>query len=421
MAKIKQIRSRQILSGKGEPTIETTVILNDGRFGVGSVPSAGAGGNYEAVELKDKDLEMYQGKGVLKAISNITDIIAPELLDMEATKQQDIDKKMIELDGTANKTRLGANAILSVSIAACKAAAQSSMLPLFLYLREYIKKESLTLKIPTPIFSLISGSKDEDGSDFKDFSVFSASSKNYSDSLVIASKAYESLKNNLKTNNLSTLISDLGSFSPRVSSNEYALGLIKQSLDAANLRLGFDLFIGIDVCANNFYKDGKYKIKDKANTLSSSELSLYYQDICKNYNILYLEDPFADEDLDGWAEYTSSFSAQTLVVGDNLTATNLYRLQMAIEKKAITGMAIKPLQIGTVIESLAAVEVARATGLKIIASSRSHETNDDFIADFAVAVSADYVRFGSIARGEMVSKYNRLSDIDKQLKSLEVK
>ncbi|HKC14852.1 MAG TPA: phosphopyruvate hydratase [Patescibacteria group bacterium] len=420
MAKIKQIRARQILSGKGEPTIETTVILSDGRFGIASVPSAGAGGNYEAVELRDKDSEVFQGRGVLKAIANITDIIAPALLDMDATKQQEIDKKMIELDGTSNKARLGANAILSVSIAVCKAAAQSSTLPLFLYLREYIKKENLVLKTPAPIFNLLNGNK-EDGADFKDFSVFTASSKNYSDSLIIISRVYESLKETLRTNGLSTLVSDKGGFSPKVSSNEYALGLIKQGVETANLRLGFDLFTGVDVCANNFYKDGKYKIKDKASTLSSSELSLYYQEICKNYNVLYLEDPFADEDLEGWSQFASNFSADTLVVGDNLTATNLYRLQMALDKKAITGMVIKPLQIGTVIESLAAVEVARAAGLKIIVSSRSHETNDDFIADFAVAVSSDYTRFGSIARGEMVSKYNRLSDIEKQLKSLEVK
>lgn len=421
MAKIKQIRARQILSGKGEPTIETTVILSDGRFGIASVPSAGSGGNYEAMELRDKDLDAFQGKGVSKAIANITDIIAPALIDMDSTKQQDIDKKMIELDGTANKTRLGANTMLSVSIAACKASAQSSLLPLFLYLREYIKKEDLTLKIPTPIISILNGNKDEDGADFKDFSILTAASKSFSDSILIGNKIYESLKENLKTNNLSTLISDTGGFSPRVSSNEFALGLIKQGIDTANLRLGFDVFIGVDVSANNFYKDGKYKIKDKANSISSSELSLFYQDLIKDFSILSIEDPFADEDLDGWTNFTAVSSAQTLIIGDNLTATNLYRLQTALDKKAITGVAIKPLQIGTVIEALAAVEVSRAAGLKIVTSSRSHETNDDFIADFAVAVSSDYVRFGSLARGEMVSKYNRLLDIEKQLRSLETK
>lgn len=418
MAKIKQIRARQILNGAGEPTIETTVILSDGRFGISSVPSAVSPGNYEAVELRDRNTEDFQGKGVLKAITNIKDVISPALLDIDATKQQEIDRKMIELDGTANKSRLGANSILSVSIAVAKAAAQSSLLPLFLYLREYIKKENLVLKTPTPVVSLMSGNKEEDGADFEDFSVFPPASKSYSETLSMISKINKSLKDNLKTENLSTLVSDFGGLSPKVSSNETALNLVKQSIEGANLRPGFDVFLGLDPSANNFYKDGKYKIKDNASALSSKDLSNFYQDISKRFNILYLEDPFSDNDLDAWSQFSAVFSAQTLVVGDNLVATNPYRLQMALDKKAITAVAIKPLQIGTVIESLAVVEVARASGLKIIPSSRSQETNDDFIADFATAVSADYVKFGSLSRGEMIAKYNRLSEIDSQIKSL---
>lgn len=416
MAKIKTINARQILNGKGEPTIETTVILNDGRFGSASIPAAGFAGNYEAMELYDHDPEKYQGKGVKKAISNITDTIAPMLIDMEATKQQEIDKKMIELDGTANKGRLGANAILSVSIAVCKAAAQSSLLPTYLYLREYIRKENQVLKIPTPIFSVLEGNN-FDGADFKDFAILMTSSQTFSIGLNMISKIYNSLKNLLQTNNLSTLTSEMGGFSPALDSNEHALNLITQSIESANLRLGFDLFLALDANSETFFKDQKYKIKDRASSLSSNELSSYYMDICKRFNILYVEDPFSEEDLDGWINFTASSSSQALIVGDNLTATNPYRLQTALEKKAITGITIKPLQVGTVIESLAVVEVARESGLKIVTSSRSGETNDDFIADFAVAVSSDYIKLGGVTRGEMVSKYNRLLDIENHLKS----
>lgn len=418
MAKIKEVRARQILNGVGEPTIEATVILSDGRFGTASVPSASSAGNYEAVELRDRDKEDFGGLGVQKAITNIKDLIAPALEGMDATKQQEVDKKMIELDGTANKGRLGANATLSVSIAVAKAAAQSSLLPLFLYLREYIRKEGLLLKTPTPIFNVLSGNKEEDGADFEDFSIFPPASKDYSDTIKIVSKITTALKENLKTENLSTLVSDFGGLSPKVSSNEEALTLIKQSIEAVNLRPGFDMFLGIDPCADNFLREGKYKIKDKAALLSSKDLSLYYADICKRFNILYIEDPFSSDDMDAWSNFTSINSTQTLIVGDNLVATNPYRLQMSLDKKAITGVTIKPLQIGTVIESLAVVEVARASGLKIIPSARSRETNDDFIADFATAVSADYVKFGSLSRGEMIAKYNRLAEIDSQIKSL---
>lgn len=417
MAKIKEIRARQILNGAGDPTIETTVILSDGRFGIASVPSAASAGNYEAVELRDSNYDDYGGRSVLQAIGNIERTIAPALIGMEAGKQQEVDRKMIELDGTSNKSKLGANAILSVSIAVAKAAAQSSLLPLFLYLREYIKKDALVLKTPTPVFNMLSGNL-ENGADFEDFSIFPPTYKNCKESMVMAYKIFQALKSNLKTQNLSTLVSDFGGLSPNISNNESALNLLKESIEATNQRLGFDVFIGLDPCADNFYKEGKYKIKDHATPLSAKDLSSFYLDICKRFNVLYIEDPFSSDDLDSWAEFTTASGAQTLAVGDNLVATNPYRLQVALGKKALNAIAVKPLQIGTVIESLAVVEVARTSGLKIIPSVRSQETNDDFIADFATAVSADYVRFGSLSRGEMVAKYNRLAEIDSQIKSL---
>lgn len=418
MAKIKEIKAREILNGKGEPTIETTVVLSDGKFAVASCPTGTTAGNYEAVELRDKNSERFQGRGVLTAVSNVNKIIAPNLLGMDADKQQEIDKKMIELDGTSNKGRLGANATLSVSIAVAKAAAQSSVLPLFLYLRQYLRSENLTLKIPTPIFNLLNGNKSENGADFKSFLIMGATSKTYSESISMANVIYNSLKNILKTNNLSTLISDQGGFAPKVSTNEEAFSYVKQSIDNISLRLGFDVFMGIDASGNNIYEEQKYKIKDRVTPLSSSELSNYYEEMSKQFNILYIEDPFSDEDWNAWSDFAANVSSVALTVSDNLTATNPYRLQIALDKKAITGIIIKPSQIGTVIEALAVVEVARQSGLKIITSVRSEETNDDFIADFAVAVSSDYIKFGSLARGEMIAKYNRLLEIDEQLKTL---
>ena len=407
MAKIKQVRAREILNGAGELTIETTVILSDGRFGISSVPSSHTAGAYEASSLLTS-----------KAVSNVKDIIAPAVIGMDAEKQQEVDKKMIELDGTANKGRLGANAILSVSMSVAKAAAQSSMLPTFLYLREYIRKENLTLKIPTPIVTLINGNREENSSDFKDIMVMPPSSLGFSDSITTINKVRSSLLEDLRTENLSTLSSNLGGYSPRVLSNENALNLVKQGIESSNLRLGFDLFMAIDANAKSFYNEGKYKIKDNAQTMSAQDLSIVYSDLIKKFNLIYIEDPFIEEDWGGWTEFTANNSAQTLVVGDNLIVTNPYRLQMALDKKAVTGVVIKPIQIGTVIEAIAVVEVARIAGLKVIVSGRSAETNDDFIADFAVGVSADYVRFGSLNRGELVTKYNRLLDIEKQIKSL---
>ena len=419
MAKIKQIFATEILNAKGHPTIEATVTLTDGSIGIASCPSGTSMGKYEAVEIRDKDEKRFQGLGVLNAIMNIEEIIAPNLVGMEATKQQDIDKKMIALDGTNNKARLGANAVLSVSMAVAKAAAKSSVLPLFLYLREFIKRENTPLKIPTPLFNLINGGMHAEGSlDFQEFLVIPATSKKYEDALQIGTNVYAALKKSLETNNLSTLIGDEGGYSPKVASNQDALVMLKQVIEGLNLRLGFDVFLGLDAASNNFYENQQYHIHDKSIGLSSKDLIEFYKTLNNDYHFLYLEDGLAEDDWEGWTNLCADLSQQTLIVGDDLTATNPYRLQMALDKKTITGIIIKPNQIGTVMEALAVVEMARDAGLKITVSHRSGETNDDFIADFAVAASADYVKFGAPVRGERVAKYNRLLQIQRQLKSL---
>jgi enolase len=292
-------------------------------------------------------------------------------------------------------------------------------LPLYLYLREFIKKDNLPLKIPTPLFNVINGGKHaEDNFDFQEFMIIPATSKTFEESLKMATDIYSSLRKNIETNNLSSLIGDEGGFSPKLASNQEALLLLKRSVESANIRLGFDVFFGMDAASNNFYSENSYHIRDKSNALSGKDLIAFYKLLNDEYHFLYLEDGLAEDDWDNWTQLCSELSGQTLIVGDDLTTTNPYRLQTALQKKAITGIIIKPNQIGTVIEALAVVEMAREAGLKITVSHRSGETNDDFIADFAVAVSADYAKFGAPARGERVAKYNRLSQISTQLKAL---
>lgn len=418
MSKIKHVFAREILNSKGIPTVEATVILNDDTSGIASCPSGTSVSSYEAADLKDRDPNRFSGMGVLKAVENVSSVIAPAIIGMDVEKQQDIDKKMIELDGTMNKSKLGANSILAVSMACAKAAAKSSRLPLFIYLREFLKKEGQTLKIPTPAFNLINGGKHARGTiNFQEFLLIPATSKSFSENLEIAHSIFFSIKSLLEAQNDITLVGDEGGFSPRLPTNYDVLTLLARAVDSSKHRLNYDVFLGMDLASSSFHNGSSYKISDKPAPLSTDELLEYYRNLQKEFKFLYLEDPFSEDDFSGWTKITEEFGQQTLIVGDDLVATNPYRLQIAIEKKAITGVIIKPDQIGTVIEALAVVEAARQLNLKIVVSHRSAETNDDFIADFSVAVTADYVKFGAPNRGERLAKYNRLWEIEKQLKT----
>lgn len=419
MAIIKKISALEILNAKGNPTIETTVTLGDGAVGIASCPSGTSVGKFEAKELKDNDPKRYQGQGVLKAVEAVEKIIAPKLVGMDATNQPLIDRTMIELDQTPEKVRLGANSILSVSMAICKASAQNARLPVFLHLRQFLKEDKLPLKISIPIFNLINGGLHADNNlNFQEFIVVPATSKSYLESLLTGVSVYKNLKEVLKGKNLSTLVGDEGGYSPALSTNIEALSLLKEAIEATSLRLGLDVFLGLDAASDNFYQNGLYQLKDKPAGFSSNDLIAYYQNLYAQYKLLYLEDPFSENDPDGWTNIYTKMGSNTLIVGDDLIATNPLRLQMAINKKAINAVIIKPNQIGTVTEALAVVEMAKISGLKVIVSHRSGETNDDFIADFAVAVGADYCKFGAPARGERVAKYNRLLKIYKQIKEL---
>lgn len=422
MAKIKHIKAREILDSKGNPTIETTVVLQDGTFAIAACPSGTSVGTYEAVELRDHDEKRFKGLGVLKAIENIETVISPKLIGMEVSHQRDIDRTMIELDGTQNKSRLGANAILSVSIAVCKAASQASLLSPFMYLRHFLQKELHSIKIPTPLFNLINGGKHAgDNVNFQEYHVIPASSKPFQEGLQIGISIYKSLAIVLKNNSLPNTVGDEGGYAPVLSNNQEPFSLLKQAIESTSYRLDFDVFFGLDAASGSFYHNNQYLLKDKSSSYSSKDLIAYYKDLNSKYHLLYLEDGLSEDDWEGWEHLSKELSSETLIVGDDLTVTNPYRLQMALDKKAINGIIIKPNQIGTVIEALAVVEVAREAGLKITVSHRSGETNDDFISDFAVAVSSDYVKFGAPARGERVAKYNRLLAIEKQIEQIGLK
>lgn len=416
MAKIKEIHSREVFTSQGAPTIETTVVLDDGTISVASVPSEDLDSRYAAVNLIDNELKHFQGHGVLKAVANVTNVIAPKLAGFEVNKQQEIDRIMIELDGTQNKSRLGANAILSVSMAVAKAAAKSSGYPLFLYLHQFIKNENFQAKLPTLILSMINGGRRaENLLDFRDFFIIPASFKTFEESLQIGFALQSSLHTILKGNNLLPLFSIEGGYALPLANNAEAFSLLSQALESINIRLGYDVFFGIDASADSFYINGDYRIKDRSTSMSSDDLISFYANLISAYHILYIEDPLGVEDWDGWEKISKKISEGTIIIGDLLTATNPYRLQMALAKKAISGIAIKPIQIGTVIEALAVMEIARISGLKIVVSHQSGSSADDFLADFAVAVGADYVNFGPLTRCEYMVKYNRLLEIEKQL------
>ncbi len=418
MAKIRQLIAREILDSRGVPTIETRVILDDGNSAVASSPSGTSKSSYEAFELRDGDTTRYEGMGVRNAVQTVMQVIAPKLIGLEATDQRIVDRTLIELDGTHTKSKLGGNTIYSVSKAVARAASQSLYQPLFLYLRNYINKENLPLKIPTPAMSLINGGSHAGNNvDFQEFLVIPATYQSFSNALEMGVAVYHNIRAQLEKNHMVHTIGDEGGFAPVFEKNEDVFDLISQAVSSASWRLGYDIFIGLDAAAKNFYKDKFYKIKDKATSMKSDELVTLYEDLIKKYHILYLEDPLAEDDWEGWSMILPKLSQRALVVGDDLTATNPYRLQMALNKNAINGVVIKPNQIGTVMETLAVVAIARHAGLKVIVSHRSGETNDDFIADLSVAVAADYVKFGGPARGERVGKYNRLLQIESQLQA----
>jgi len=410
--KIKDIYAREILDSRGDPTIETTVVLENKTAATSSVPSGVSRGKYEALELRDGDPNRYHGKGVLRAITNINTLIKPKILGMEAKNQLEIDKTLINLDGSENKSKLGANAILSVSQAACKAAALEKNISLFVYISHLYGLEPQKMKIPIPIFNLIEGGKHGAGDlDFQEFHVIPSGQKTYAENLRAGQEIYQAVKKTLIRRGEIHSVGDEGGFAPNLSANLDALEVLASAIQETSYVLKRDVFLGLDVAAGCFYQNEEYKAKDKTIPCNSEGLINFYQKLLTQYPLLNLEDPFWENDWESWQKITESFP-QVLIVGDDLLATNKKRAQQAIEKRACSAILVKPNQIGTITEAIEVIKTARQANWKIIVSHRGGETNDDFIADFAVGVRADYVKFGAPARGERIAKYNRLLKIE---------
>lgn len=417
MIKIKSIKAREILDSRGEPTVETKVVLEDGSLGLASVPAGTSIGKYEAVELRDQDPERYKGMGVLKAVGNVNEVIAQKLVGMAARPQLEIDKVLIQLDATPNKSNLGANAILSVSQAICEAGAATKKIPIYSHVADLYGLKKEELKMPIPTFNLINGGKHGAGNlDFQEFHIIPLGEKSYAEALRMGEEIYHTVEEVLIRHGAIHSVGDEGGFAPNLFTNLDALEVLIEAIKEAGYELGKNVFLGLDVAASTFYKEGRYKIRDRTMPLDAGEFVTYYRDLNKQYPLHSLEDPFFEDDWFGWAEVVKALP-QVIVVGDDLLCTNKQRVEEAIKKKACNAILVKPNQIGTIAETIEVIKVARQANWKVVVSHRSGETNDDFIADFAVGVGADYVKFGAPARGERVAKYNRLLAIEEELKT----
>jgi enolase len=415
MGQVKQILSRQILDSRGMPTVETLLVLDSGGYVTSSVPSGASTGTHEALELRDNDPNKYLGLGVLKAVHNVAEVIAPKIVGMDPTKQAEIDLAMIALDGSKNKSHLGANAMLSVSMAVCKAGALVSGVPLYSYINS-LGKFATPTRVPTPMFNLVNGGLHGTGNlDFQEFHLIPASNKPFSEALKIGVETYQHLKIVLSRRGAIHSVGDEGGFTPNLFTNMDVFEVLLEAVREAEYIPGQDIFLGLDVAANTFYKDGKYTIRDRGSPLSGAEMIDFYRNLLEQYRLISIEDGLHEEDWAGWARLTLELGGKTMIVGDDLLVTNKDRLQKAIDMKAANTILIKPNQIGTVSETIDTIQLARRAGWQTIISHRSGETNDTFIADFSVGVVDAYCKFGAPARGERVAKYNRLSTIAEEL------
>jgi len=411
MASIEGVRAREILDSRGNPTVEVEVALVDGSVGVASVPSGASTGKHEAVELRDGDKDRYGGLGVLKAVSHVNDDIAPEIIGMSALEQAAIDQKLIELDGTANKSRLGANAILGVSLAAAKAGANFLGLPLYRHLGG--AKANL---LPVPMLNILNGGKHALGStDFQEFMVVPVGAADFAQAMRMSSEIYHCLHKVLKGKGLNTNVGDEGGFAPQLSSNKEAVELILAAIELAGHKAGEDCFVALDPAASSFYQDGKYVLAREGIAVSSVGMADYYTNLVSNYPIISIEDGLAEDDWTGWLLLTAKLGKEIQLVGDDLYVTNIERLEKGITEKASNSILIKPNQIGTLSETLAVVKRAQRTGWTTIVSHRSGETEDTTIADLSVAVDAGFIKTGAPCRSERLAKYNRLLKIEEEL------
>ncbi|HBO16770.1 MAG: Enolase [Candidatus Moranbacteria bacterium GW2011_GWE2_35_2-] len=418
MIKIKKVVAREILDSRGNPTVEVELELENGIKSVAAVPSGASTGSHEALELRDGDKKRYGGKGVLKAVENVNNEIAKAAVGMEVGEQEKIDRKIIELDGTENKSRLGANAILGVSLAVCRAAAMDKKKELYEYISDTFNF-SKEKKMPFPMFNILNGGQHSDsGLCVQEFKLVPDGIEKYCEQLRAGSEIFYALKKSLTEKKYSTGVGDEGGFAPRLKSNSQALEIINTAIKTAGYEPGKQANIGLDVAANSFFdeKSGKYLLQPEGKTLGKEELLDLYKDWIEKYNIISIEDGLGEEDWKGWAMMNEKLGKKIMLIGDDLLVTNVKRLQTAITEKACNSVLIKVNQIGTLTETIECIKLAKANGMKTVISHRSGETTDDFIADLAVGADADYIKTGSLSRGERICKYNRLLKISEDLK-----
>lgn len=411
MMTITHVLAREVLDSRGNPTVEVEVYLDTGARGRAIVPSGASTGAHEAVELRDGDKERYLGKGVLKAVQNVNDVIAPELVGMDALEQVAIDRLLIELDGTPNKGKLGANAILGVSMAVARAAAESLGLPLYAYLGGFNAKV-----LPVPMMNILNGGKHADNNvDIQEFMIMPVGAKSFAEGLRMGVEVFHSLKAVLKEKGLATSVGDEGGFAPNLSSNEEALQTIMAAIERAGYRPGEDVRLALDVASTELYRDGAYHLAGEGVTKSADEMIAYYKELVEKYPIISIEDGLAEDDWDGWKKLTETLGEKVQLVGDDLFVTNTNRLSRGIEAGVGNSILVKVNQIGTLTETFDAVEMAKRAGYTAVISHRSGETEDTTIADIAVATGAGQIKTGAPSRTDRVAKYNQLLRIEEEL------
>jgi len=409
VAAIEAVGAREILDSRGNPTVEVEVALDDGTVARAAVPSGASTGAFEAVELRDGDASRYGGKGVEKAVLAVIDEIGPELLGYDASEQRLVDQALVDLDGTPDKSRLGANAILGVSLAVARAAADSAELPLF----RYVGGPNAHL-LPVPMMNIINGGAHADSDvDIQEFMIAPIGAGTFAEALRWGAETYHSLKSVLKAKGLSTGLGDEGGFAPNLPSNRAALELIGEAIDQAGFRLGEDIAVALDAAATEFYREGAYQFEGAART--SDWMTTYYEGLLTDFPLVSVEDPLAEDDWAGWAEATARLGGRVQIVGDDLFVTNPVRLQRGIDESAANALLVKVNQIGTLTETLDAVALAHRSGLRCMFSHRSGETEDTTIADLVVATDAGQIKSGAPARSERVAKYNQLLRIEEEL------
>ena len=408
---IAGVKAREILDSRGNPTVEVDVILEDGSFGRAAVPSGASTGAHEAVELRDINNKRYMGKGTLGAVKNVNDKIAPKVIGMDATNQETIDRLMIDLDGTPNKGNFGANAILGVSLAVAKAAAASASLPLYRYLGGCNANI-----IPVPMMNILNGGKHADNSvDFQEFMVMPIGAPNFTEALRYGAETFHSLKSILKKNGYATSVGDEGGFAPNLKSNDEACDVIVSAIKAAGYKPGKDISIALDPAASSFYEDGKYNlVKSGQGKKNSSQMTQLYKEWIEKYPIVSIEDGLSEDDWDGFKEHTAALGKKIQIVGDDLYVTNTKFIKKGIEQNATNAVLIKLNQIGTITETVEAIELCRKAGWGYVISHRSGETEDTFMADFAVAMGGGQIKTGSACRSERICKYNQLLRIEEE-------